>query len=56
MSIQEFKILLQKFIDQKITKEELLRLEEFASGNPEYKKEFDKYRSVIQEIKNEGLR
>jgi len=56
MSVQEFKILLQKYIDQKITKEELLRLEEFASRNPEYKKEYDQYRSVIQGIKSSALR
>jgi len=56
MSVQEFKILLRKFIDQKITKEELLRLEELASQNPEFKKEFDQYRSVIQGIKSSALR
>jgi len=55
MSIQKFKILLQKFIDQKITKEELLRLEELTSQNPEFEKEYDQYRSVIVGIKSNGL-
>jgi len=53
--MKDFHILLEKFIDQEITKEELLRLKELASHNSEFKKEYDQYRSVIQGIKNEGL-
>jgi len=56
MSIQEFHTLLEKFVDRNITKEELLRLEELAFQNPTFKKEYDKYRSVIQGIKSSALR
>ena len=56
MSVQEFNTLLEKFVERNITKEQLTRLEELASQNPEFKKEYDQYRSVIQGIKNEGVR
>ena len=41
MSVQEFNTLLEKFVDRNITKEQLSRLEELASQNPVYKKEYD---------------
>lgn len=56
MSTQEFNTLLEKFINQKISKEELQQLEELTSQNPEFKKEYDQYRSVIQGIKSSALR
>lgn len=49
-------MLLEKFVDQEINDEQLSRPEEHASQNPEFKKEYDQYRSVIQGIKNEALR
>jgi len=39
-----------------ITKNQLTRLEELASQNPAFKKEYDQYKSVIQGIKSSGLR
>jgi len=55
MSLQEFNTLLEKFVERNITKEQLTRLEELASANPEYQKEYDKYRSVIIGIKSKAL-
>jgi len=56
MSTQEFNTLLEKFVERNITKEQLLRLEELASQNPAFKKEYDQYRSVIQGIKSSAIR
>jgi len=56
MSNQEFYTLLEKFVERTISKNQLTRLEELASQNPEFKKEYDRYRSVIKGIKNEALR
>jgi len=56
MSVQEFNTLLEKFVDRNINKDQLTRLEELASQNPQFKKEYDRYRSVIQGIKSSALR
>ena len=54
--MNDFNILLQKFIDQEITKEELEQLELLASQDPILKKEYDKHRLAILEIKANALR
>ena len=41
MIVEEFRTLLEKFIDQEINDEQLSKLEELASQNPEFKKVLD---------------
>jgi len=54
--MKDFHILLEKFIDQEITKEELEELELLASQDPILKKEYDKHRLAILGIKLNALR
>jgi len=53
--MKDFHILLEKFIDQEITKEELEELELLASQDPILKKEYDKHRLAILGIKMKGM-
>jgi len=54
--MKDFHILLEKFIDQEITKVELEQLELLASQDPILKKEYDKHRLAILGIKMNALR